>query len=143
MPRLVQYIDAIARAKKRDVLWVFFGSHIHKDGRKYLQSSDVYYQENTQRKLVIDWLSENEISYDLCGHFANENCIRSYEGQLYVDVPFDLTAPEYLKLERFFENPDGSMRIPGVIFMATSLERALSNSHHDEPGFWEKWADNF
>ncbi|WP_415900545.1 hypothetical protein [Neptuniibacter sp. QD48_11] len=143
MPRLIQHIDAISRSKKRDVLWVFFGSYEVEEGIKYLKPADLYYEHNLQRVKVIEWLTENNISYEPCGYHADESCMRSYDGQLYVDIPFDRTDPIYLKLERYLEKPDGSMRLPGVIFMATSYEKALANRHHDEPGFWERWAETF
>lgn len=66
-----------------------------------------------------------------------------YRGQIYVDVPYDDSLPEYRKLADFLENPDGSARLPNAIFCYLPLEKAMENAHHDEPGFWEKWAENF
>jgi hypothetical protein len=33
------------------------------------------------------------------------------------------------------DNPDGTFKIPGVESWILSLEKALENKHHDEPGF--------
>jgi len=46
-------------------------------------------------------------------------------------------------LNEHLENPDGSSKVKGVTLWALTLELALKNKHHDEPGFWEKWAENF
>ena len=35
------------------------------------------------------------------------------------------------------------MRNEQVQFFYLPLEHAMRNAHHDEPGFWDKWADNF
>jgi hypothetical protein len=43
----------------------------------------------------------------------------------------------------YLEYPDGTMRFKNVCFYALSLEIAMQNAHHDAPGFWEKWAENF
>jgi hypothetical protein len=41
------------------------------------------------------------------------------------------------------DNPDGTFKIPGVEPWIFPLEKALENKHHDEPGFWDRWAENF
>lgn len=43
--------------------------------------------------------------------------------------------PAYQALEAFLENPDGSMRIPGTAFWLLSLDLAMKNVEHDEPGY--------
>jgi hypothetical protein len=35
------------------------------------------------------------------------------------------------------------MRHDGVRFYAMSLDHAMDNAEHDEPGFWERWAEGF
>jgi hypothetical protein len=64
-------------------------------------------------------------------------------GEIYLDVPFDENDVRYRGLQAFLEFPDGSMRFPDVKFVAVPLEVAQANVHHDEPGFWEAWADRF
>ena len=131
MPALLKHIDYIARVKKRDVLYVHFGR------------PDVYYEDLTVRQDLLAWLNENGIGWMPCSHFASENGFASYKGQLYIDLPFDASNPKYQLLEKHLENEDGSSRIPGVYFMYVPLEEAMKNAHHDEPGFWEKWAEEF
>jgi hypothetical protein len=55
---------------------------------------------------------------------------------------FKLT-PLCKALHEYLEYPDGSMRFPTVRFYFLTLEIAMQNAHHDEPGFWDKWAENF
>ena len=69
--------------------------------------------------------------------------MRSYAGEVFIDVPFDETNLQYQKVQVFLEYPDGTMRFDGVKFYVVTLEFAMKNAHHDEPGFWEKWAENF
>jgi hypothetical protein len=36
-------------------------------------------------------------------------------------------------VEGYFENPDGTMRLPGVAFWLLPLATAMKNAHHDNP----------
>ncbi|MFL9913987.1 hypothetical protein PQR75_00980 [Paraburkholderia fungorum] len=69
--------------------------------------------------------------------------MRSYAGEVFIDVPFDAVEPQYQKVQAFLEHPDGSMRFDDVKFYVVPLQDAMKNAHHDEPGFWERWAENF
>jgi hypothetical protein len=66
-----------------------------------------------------------------------------YLGQVYLDVPYDESLPEYCVLRDYLEHPDGTMRHAGVRFCVMPLDYAMRNAEHDEPGFWERWADGF
>jgi hypothetical protein len=134
MPQVIDHIDKIARDKKRDVLYVIF----HKDAPR-----DFDYEKSAARKKVLAWLDNNQIAYQLCGDVAREDGWAGYRGQIYIDVPFDDNDLTYQKLREFLENPDGTMKIPGVDFCYLPLDHAMKNAHHDEPGFWERWAENF
>jgi len=35
------------------------------------------------------------------------------------------------------------MRHAGVRFYVMPLDYAMENAAHDEPGFWERWAEDF
>lgn len=95
------------------------------------------------REHVIAWLTARDYAWEPCGEIANERILRGYRGSIYIDTPFDPADLAYQALERFLENPDGSMRLPEMKFWAISLDFALGNKHHDAPGFWERWAENF
>jgi len=148
MPCIIEFVDAISRKKQRGVLYVNFspeprlGSNTDDD-----DIFDLFPINNWEtlpvRQQVIDWLNENAIAWQPCGSIANPSVMLSYQGQIYIDIPYDKELPAYQKLAAFLENPDGSMRLPGVEFWHLSLEIAMQNAHHDEPGYWEKWADTF
>ncbi len=78
-----------------------------------------------------------------CGQVASETVVRSYAGEIFIDVPFDDTDTQYRKVQAFLEHPDGEMRFDDVRFYVVTLQVAMKNAHHDEPGFWDRWADNF
>ena len=68
---------------------------------------------------------------------------RDYLGQVYIDVTYDENLPRYRTLRDYLEYPNGSIRHDGVRFYAMSLDHAMKNAEHDEPGFWERWAEGF
>lgn len=143
MPQLIEFIDAIARKKKRDVLFIRFSAPLD-HGCNLDEAPETWdWRSSTMRQAVIAWLDENQIGWCPCGDVANENCMMSYAGQIYVDAPFDDTNQAYQQLVGHLEDLDGSMRLPGVLFCALELHVAMRNAHHDAPGFWERWAENF
>lgn len=137
MPQLIEHIDAIARRKQRDVLYLSFFD----DDADWRRPGN--WRANPTRAQVIDWLDANGVGWCECGEIASETTVRSYGGTLYLDVPFDLADPAYQALAAFLEHPDGTLRLLGMKFWAVSLEAAMRNAHHDEPGFWEAWAERF
>jgi hypothetical protein len=145
MPYTIEYIDAIARKKKRDVIYLeFTNGNVPSDAEMSpLDMPSVNWRELPIRKTIIEWLDANKIEWDLCGHFASTRVMASYRGQIYIDIPFDPGLPAYQTLAEFLELPDGTGRFPGVGFHYLPLDVAMQNAHHDEPGFWEKWADGF
>lgn len=72
------------------------------------------------------------------GEASEEAGLDSYNGFLYVDVPYDVDNEDFKKLSAYLEHPDGTMRFDDMIFAYFPLERAMKNKHHDEPGFWDK-----
>jgi len=101
------------------------------------------YRRLDSRKRILQWLDDESISWCECGPYASETLMRSYAGEVFIDVPFDEGDARYQKVQAFLENPDGTMRFEDVKFYVVPLEHAMKNAHHDEPGFWERWADNF
>lgn len=134
MPMIIEHIDKIARKVQRDVLFVGFDREIF---------PSYEFETYEARNDLIQWLDEHEISYKLCGPIASENGWESYRGQLYVDLPFDEKNEKYQLLDKHLCNEDNTPKISGVIFYYVSLDIAMKNAHHDEPGFWDDWADNF
>lgn len=142
MPKLIEHIDAIARRKQRDVLFIVFKSP-GIDPNSYLFPDDLDWKNLTARAEIIQWLDMNGIPWQPCGAFANPNYVISYRGQIYIDLPFDRAIPAYTELERFLEKPDGSMRFPEATFAYLPLVDAMKNTEHDEPGYWDRWVEKF
>lgn len=135
MPQLIEHIDAIARAKGRDVLMVIFH---HRRADKQIN-----WEGLPIRQQIIDWLDAHAIQWKPCAHFANTNMMCGYRGQIYIDVPFDEGDPRYRMVRDYLEKPDGSALFEDAMFCFCPLSDAMKNAHHDEPGFWEKWAEDF
>jgi hypothetical protein len=143
----MKHIDKIAREKNRDVLFVSFEPEVRK-APYYAAPNHVYYgdtswESDTNRAEFIHWLEERYVGYEPVAHFACESGFRAYNGCIYVDVPFDESDRRYEMVRHHLEHGDGQPRNPRVKFWVCALEDALKNAHHDEPGFWENWADNF
>lgn len=134
MPQLIEHIDAIARQKGRDALYLEF----HPVGER----STYRYEADPVRETVLAWLDEHQIDWQSCGPYARPPSMPGWLGQVYLDVPFDESLAAYRTLRDYLELPDGSMRQAGVRFYALPLESANANAEHDEPGFWERVWEN-
>lgn len=112
--QLLKHIDAIAREKNRDVLFVHFDHYVHSDQ-----------DTNSARQQFIGWLEQQNIRYMPC--LGIEPSVRSevYSGGLYLDVPFDLQHKAYQKLSGYLEDEQGNMKIKGIQFFVLSLGLAL------------------
>ncbi|MEI7839032.1 MAG: hypothetical protein WCJ11_00855 [Methylococcaceae bacterium] len=145
MPRLIEHIDAIGRKKQRDVLMLEFHPefkfHIGNDDEEESESYD--YRKDKTRAEILENLIKLNIPWVKCATYASTNMMSSYQGQIYIDVPYDENLPIYQILQEYLEFSDGSIRFPSVKFLCLTLECCMQNAHHDELGFWEKWADNF
>lgn len=137
MPAQIEYIDAIARKKQRAVLYLEFHPRPFKEWRNY------DYRNDSTRATVLAWFNAHGIPWTECGSFANPDVMPPYLGQVYIDVPYDESLPEYRMLADYLEHPDGTIRHEGVRFYAMPLDHAMQNAAHDEAGFWERWAEDF
>lgn len=135
MPQFIEHIDAIARQLKRDVLYLEF--------LKARRPRRADYRSLDSRLCILQWLDSEGIGWRECAQVASETVMRSYAGEIFIDVPFDETDSRYRKVQAFLEHPDGTIRFDDVRFYVVTLQIAMNNAHHDEPGFWNRWADNF
>lgn len=140
MPMLIEHIDAIARQKGRDVLFLDFPAE---HGDDPFEEFDVDWKNIPIRQQIIAWLEQNQIGWSHCGYFADENSMGDYQGRIYIDVPFDTNDPIYQKLSGYLETPEVEIKFAGVNFCYLPLATAMKNAHHDEPGFWERWAKDY
>lgn len=143
MPQILKHIDQIGREKQRDVLYIVFNEPKKDEDRWTDEYLSYKYKNDPVRNEFIQWLEENNIPYEECGPIASEFGWESYRGQLYIDVPMDENDERFLKLNEHLEYPNGEMKIEGIMYYHVPLIISMKNAHHDEPGFWEKWAENF
>ena len=69
--------------------------------------------------------------------------MRSSAGEVFIDGPYEEGDAQYRKVQEFLEYPDGSVRFDDVKFYVVPLEDAIKDAQHDEPVFWQRWAENF
>lgn len=110
----MKHIDEIAREQQRDVLFIHF--------ENYIEDQDL---EDNERDQILAWLEEQSIAYEPCMGLAEDGLIDSYLGDIYVDVPFDSSNPQYQALSNLLEDEEGEMKIEGVLFFVLSLDVAL------------------
>lgn len=137
MPGQIEHIDAIARKQGRAVLYLEFHPQPYSEWREYR------FEDDPMRASVLAWLDAHGVPWKECGPFANLRVMAPYLGQVCLDVPYDESLPEYRVLRDYLEHPDGTMRHDGVRFNVMPLDHAMQNAEHDEPGFWERWAEDF
>lgn len=142
---LIEHIDAIARQKQRDVLYVEFHPPVagSVNDEEIVDQGDFDWKTLPIRQQIIDWLDAQGIGWKPCGLFVNACVMMGYHGQIYIDLPFDEALPAFQSLQALLELPDGSMRFPDATFYCCTLELAMENAAHDEPGFWDHWAEGF
>ena len=138
MPQHMQHIDAIAREKDRDVLFVHFENYEHEN----VDAESYHLRQN-----LMEWLEQRQIAFAPCMGIEQPGVIESYSGDLYIDVPFDEAHSIYQMVSEHLEDAEGEMRIPGVLFFVLSLETALeieadreeflnlNQAHDDDDGF--------
>jgi hypothetical protein len=137
MPLQIEHIDAIARKKQRAVLYLEFHPVPIKEWRNYRHEDDL------QRAAVLAWFDAHDVPWTACGPFADLRIMAPWLGQVCIDVPYDESLHEYRVVRDYLEHPDGTMRHEGVRFCVMPLDYAMRNAEHDEPGFWERWAEEF
>ena len=113
MPQLLKHIDAIAREKNRDVLFIHF--------EHYELSEEGEEDTDSVRAIVIAWLEDHGIGYDLCMGLEQEGFVDTYAGDIYIDLPYDESNPAYRELSLYLEDDHGNMMIEGALFFVLSL----------------------
>ena len=133
MPYLIKTIDALSREKQRDVLWIRFH-----DGTHDFEHAFTDY-ETGARKTVLDFLEKRGIPWQACYPIFGEGVVEyPYEGDIYVDIPFDPGNPDYQTLAAFLEkDPSGTQTIDGAWFCVSTYEIAKQYAYRDEPGYWD------
>lgn len=150
MQTRIEPIDAIARNKQQDVLFLEFRSQkVAEEGDMTLFDLPGYSEENEDVLVamlqtgcdyhgarillqVIAWLNKQHIGWRRCAPFTSETCTEGFAGQIYLEVPCDDNDPGYRAVRDYLENPDGSMRFPEARLCVLPLEKAMKNAEHKE-----------
>jgi len=143
MVMLVEHIDKIARSKARDVLYLRFANPaLSPDavGRLDLPRR-LDWESHVSRQSIVRWLDANAVPWCPCGPVATTDAVCDYQGQIFIDMPFEPGSTGFRTLSDFLETPTGESKWPGVRFCVLPLIVAVKNAGHDEPGFWERWAE--
>lgn len=114
MPQLIQHIDAIAREKNRDVLFLHF--------ENFIEDQDL---DDNVRDSILAWLDHHGIAYSPCMGLEDDSLVDSYLGDIYIDLAYDETDSTYQVLKNHLEDEEGNMKVEGVLFFVLSLEVAL------------------
>jgi hypothetical protein len=138
----IEHIDAIARRRGRDVLYVTFSSSRANDGRSAPRKR-FDWERSQARTELIEWLTRHGIGWCPCAGFANLNSMEDYRGGLYVDIPIDLESREFNAFQHYAEFPDGTPRNSTLKLYICTFADAQRNSAHDAPDFWGQWVSTF
>ncbi|WP_290901736.1 hypothetical protein [Aquabacterium sp.] len=133
MVMLVDYLDAIARRKKRDVLYVDFGLAL---GSCPDRSAWKMLPARTQ---LIEWFCEQEIELEIAVFVANDEILITppYRGEFYIDIPYDKDDPKCQLVLQHMETNDGFSKLHGVRLCLLELSVAEKYAYRDLPGFLE------
>ena len=131
MPRRIEFIDAIARKQKRDVLCVVF------DECEPETESPISYQVLPIRKQIVDWLNYQAITWEPCEAISDPYHPTAYACRIYIDADPCAENPQYEALQHYFEEPTGESRFPGVRFCCLPFTEAIENAIYDEPGYYD------
>lgn len=126
MPKLLHHIDEIALEMQHDVIFVEFHHLQHRYD----------YQTSVSRNEIINWLVANEIPHWECSSLPSGSGSVRYRGEIYIDVAYNREDPLYLKIESFFEKPNGTMRFDGAWFRGFTLASCVSHLRF-ESNQWE------
>ena len=117
MPQLVNFIEAIARERKQDVLLLVFAQR----DASYPASGafELPAKLRKQRADLVGWLDENGIGYQDCWHPGLKEdgvwMAMPHDGTIALDLAFDPTDERYQKFIARVELPDGTPRDKDVV----------------------------
>ena len=116
MPQLIQYIDEIARDKKRDVLFLRFG----------IDKGILFnYERSSVRKKILAWLDCSAIPYVECSSSTSATGGDWYLGEIYLDISFDNENEKYRKLADYLEDENGVVKHKNVGFYIYPYKSAI------------------
>lgn len=90
----IEHIDAIARRKGRDVLYVTF-SNSRANDRRSAPRKRFDWERSRIRTELTEWLTRQGIGWCPCAGLANLNSLEDYRSGLYADLPIDVESHEF------------------------------------------------
>ena len=140
----IEHIDAIARKKKGDAIYLEFTECVSVSQAGKSKAHLAYdWKSHPGRTMIISWLNTEQIYWKPCAPFAVLGTLPRYSGQIYIDLPVNEDDPSFKRLQTFLEHSDGTPKFSGVNFNYLAYDDALQNAAHDDPGFWDKQGDWF
>jgi hypothetical protein len=127
---ILDHVDAISRARQRDVLYLEFHPVDRAACRAYQHEQDAVRAE------ILRWLDAHGYGWQPCGPIGSTTRMESWRGQVCLDLGFDEALPDYRLLRDMLEHPDGTMKHASVRFRVAPLVYAMRNAEHDTPGYW-------
>ena len=115
MPQLIQYLDEIARDKKRDILFLRFAKDMFFN-----------YERSRIRKRILAWFDQNAIPYEECMEGTSDKGGGWYLGEVYLDVPFDTENEQYKRLAAYLEDDKGKVKHRNVGFYIYPYASAIN-----------------
>lgn len=130
MPMIIDYIDDIAKRTKRPALFLTFQNI----PRKNMSDTEIEEMEidsllgvvdwhsHPSRNSIVRWLNKNKIQWKPCAGISSSNMDLGYQGQIYIDIPYDHKKPlsgqhyKFKRLTQFIEDGKGNVRWVGVEF---------------------------
>ena len=114
MIQLIRYIDEIAVRDQTNVMYITFArSQFNGEPERWEVRSN-----------IMQWCENESIPLYKCSGISLQEGINSYQGQLHVDIPYDLQDERFKTVDRYLENSDGSPRFAGVTFKLLTLDDA-------------------
>ncbi len=127
---IIDYIDDIAKRTERPALFLTFQTI----PRKNISDTEieemeidsligvVNWRSHPSRNSIVHWLDKNKIEWKPCAGMSSSNMDLGYQGQIYIDIPYDHKTPlseqhyKFKRLVEFLEDGKGNVRWEGVEF---------------------------
>ena len=128
MVQLIQTIDAIARQRGADVMFLAI-----------LNSAGRPTRDHPALKEATDWLTAEGFGWQMCGAFRPGSVdLGSGRRVIFIDAPFEPGSLSLQRLDARFEMEDGMPRTAGLILTLLTLAEAMTNAEQDAPGCWDR-----
>ena len=117
MKGYIRYIDECAMSVDRDVLYIMFHPEEQDNLEAFINAEDKYdYKSDEIRDDVLSKITDMGVQYWPCFCYPTIVGGGVWRGEVCLDVPHDPKNKLYKKVNDYFENKDGTMKIESVRF---------------------------